>query len=159
MCSSDLPDAGLSFNGFAGAEWPGRFEVMRLDGERTVVLDGAHNPDSAEKLTVAVNRYFGVRRIGFVVGFSEDKNAAAMIETFGAVGAVFIATRSTHPRAADPAEIVAQVRVNGRPVSVCETLEGALAEMRRMTDVEVFIVTGSLFVAGGMRSLLLEREL
>lgn len=154
-----LPDAGLSFNGFAGAEWPGRFEVMRLDGERTVVLDGAHNPDSAEKLTVAVNRYFGVRRIGFVVGFSEDKNAAAMIETFGAVGSVFIATRSTHPRAADPAEIAAQVRVNGRPVSVCETLEGALAEMRRMTDVEVFIVTGSLFVAGGMRSLLLGREL
>ena len=103
--------------------------------------------------------YFGVRRIGFVVGFSEDKNAAAMIETFGAVGAVFIATRSMHPRAADPAEIAAQVRVNGRPVSVCETLEGALAEMRRMTDVEVFIVTGSLFVAGGMRSLLLGREL
>jgi dihydrofolate synthase/folylpolyglutamate synthase len=44
--------------GYAAARWPGRLElvtVRRADGEREVLLDGAHNPDGAAALAVALD--------------------------------------------------------------------------------------------------------
>jgi len=50
------PDARR--RGYAAARWPGRLELVTLpgaDGQREVLLDGAHNPDGAAALAVALD--------------------------------------------------------------------------------------------------------
>lgn len=151
-----IASASDCFAGFSKVDWRCRFEVLRMDDGRTVVFDGAHNLDSAEKLTDTLNRYFHAKRICFVLGFSEDKDVRSIIERFVQIGSEFIATRSTHPRAADPAEVAAVIRGYNRHAVVTDSLENAIFKIRSMIDVEVFVVTGSLFVAGGIRELLSE---
>ncbi len=151
-----IANASDCFAGFSKVDWRCRFEVLRMGDGRTVVFDGAHNLDSAEKLTDTLNRYFHAKRICFVLGFSEDKDVRSIIERFVQIGSEFIATRSTHPRATDPAEIAAVIRGHNRHAVATDSLEGAFFKIRSMIDVEVFVVTGSLFVAGGIRELLSE---
>lgn len=151
-----IQSAADCFIGFADVDWRCRFEVVKTETGRTIVFDGAHNLDSAEKLNDTLERYFAGKRICFVLGFSEDKNVRSMVERFRQIGSSFIATRSTHPRAASPADIAAILRKFERQVIETDSLEDALAEMLSMDDVDVFVVTGSLFVAGGIRSLLSE---
>lgn len=153
-----IPSACAAVQGFEAVEWPCRFEVLRLSKGRTVVLDGAHNADSAQKLVATVRQYFADRRIAFVLGFSEDKNVADMIHQFGTVADVFIVTRSTHPRAAIPEKIAEVARETGKPVLMSDSLETAFEQIRRLDGIDVFVVTGSLFVAGGFRSLLRNAE-
>jgi dihydrofolate synthase/folylpolyglutamate synthase len=62
--------------GFRAARWPGRFEVL---GRRPfVVVDGAHNRDSAVRLAAAVRDYLPGRRVILVFGAAHHKDVAGM---------------------------------------------------------------------------------
>jgi dihydrofolate synthase/folylpolyglutamate synthase len=47
-------DAAARRRGYGSATWPGRLELLRVDG-RDVVLDGAHNPAGAAALATALD--------------------------------------------------------------------------------------------------------
>ncbi|NNE36952.1 MAG: bifunctional folylpolyglutamate synthase/dihydrofolate synthase, partial [Gammaproteobacteria bacterium] len=59
-------------NGLAKFSMPGRFQVIY--GEKTMVLDVAHNPQSAMILRQNIAKYFNQRRIIMVVAMLMDKN-------------------------------------------------------------------------------------
>ncbi len=61
----DMPEAAIR-QGLDTAQWPGRLEVV--PGEPPVVLDGAHNGDSAHKLVNSLHEAFPGRTIVFVLG-------------------------------------------------------------------------------------------
>ena len=94
--------------GLRTARWPGRFEV--LNESPILVVDSAHNADSAHKLMLALTEWFPSppqRRTALVFGASADKDIAGMLEAFLGqeneelpVDKIII-TRSGHPRAAD----------------------------------------------------------
>lgn len=158
-----IADVERCLAGFKAVAWPCRFEVRRIADGRVILLDGAHNADSIDKLVNSVRTYFPAARAAYVVGFSEDKELRPMIERIARDAAAMIATRSTHPRAASADLIAEMSRAYGVEVTVCGSavhgLEDALAAIHAMTGIDVFVVTGSLFVAGGIRALVMNEEM
>ncbi len=63
-------------NGLANVVWPCRFEV--LNRKPYLVVDSAHNRDSAHKLRQAMEDYFHGKPVTLIFGASEDKDISGM---------------------------------------------------------------------------------
>ena len=154
--------------GFRHTSWPGRFEVLRYDPP--VVVDCAHNRDSAAKLCKAVDDYFPGMPVVLVFGASEDKDILGMLEELLPRVRQVILVKSYHPRAADPENLALLVQQAGKPVRIIPEVTEALDEALRQGGSEggksspvgksspggesspvLVLVTGSIFVAAGAR--------
>jgi dihydrofolate synthase/folylpolyglutamate synthase len=136
--------------GFSKVSWPGRFEI--LQSNPVVVVDAAHNRDSALKLRMALDDYFPGKKVVMVFGASEDKDVPGMFaELLPRVNKV-IATRSYHPRALEPESLVEIAHQFGKPVEIILKVEDAVEKALHYSDPETMVlVTGSIFIAGGAR--------
>ncbi|MBQ6505415.1 MAG: bifunctional folylpolyglutamate synthase/dihydrofolate synthase [Flexilinea sp.] len=145
-------DLEKAIAGIGNAFWPCRFEV--LDKSKTLVADGAHNLDSIQKLTSALDRYYGTKRIVCIFGASEDKALKPMINELAPHIDRFIMTRAPHPRAAVP-EVLSKIAAGvGRENIIADTLEEAYSIYKNDQNADTcYIATGSLFVAGGIREI------
>ena len=134
--------------GFASVVWPGRFEILRRDPP--IVLDSAHNRDSALKLRLTIDEYFPGYPVILIFGASEDKDIKGMYtELLPRVESV-IATQSIHPRAIDPAQLVELAHQFGRPARAIPRIEDALKEALQIgQNGYLILVTGSLFIVAG----------
>jgi len=140
--------------GLSTARWPGRLEVA---GPRPLlVLDGAHNVDSARALRQALREEFPFRRLILICGFSRGHDIAAFLSEMGPAAERIIATASRHPRAATAATVAEVARqMVTVPVEVAEDVPAALARARHLAEAEDLIcVTGSLFVVAAAREAL-----
>ena len=140
--------------GLRTAIWPARFE--RIRGRPTVILDGAHNGASAEALARALSTERSGRRLVLVIGINRDKDARAVLRPLGRVASAIVVTRSTSPRASDPADVArAAARVCRAPVTIAADVLAALAVARREAGREGLVcVAGSLALAGEARTAL-----
>ncbi len=151
--ASGLPVSAAAIrDGFAATVWPGRFASLRRTPP--VVLDCAHNQDSARRLRQALDDYFPGWPVVLVFGASEDKDIAGMFgELLPRVRRV-IATQSIHPRAMSPAHLVELARPFGVPVQDTPTVEQALeTALQTAGDEALVLVTGSIFVVAGVREV------
>ncbi|MGQ9573052.1 MAG: bifunctional folylpolyglutamate synthase/dihydrofolate synthase [Dehalococcoidia bacterium] len=140
--------------GLARVRWPGRLEV--LGDKPLIVVDGAHNGDSARRLRQALRDYFSFRRAFLVMGMSGDKTVGAMAEQLAPLTYLLIATRSQHPRAAVPEVVAAAFAAEGVAIEVQPTVEVALARARALAGRDDLIcVVGSLFVVAEAREQVL----
>ena len=135
--------------GFRAVNWPGRFEILsRCPG---LVVDGAHNRDSAEKLMTALADYFPGRRAHLLFGASSDKDVAGMFAELLAGETIARATlvQAVHPRALDPEEL-AELAQAARPdldLEVISAVARALEQaLQHAAPDEVIVACGSLFV-------------
>jgi len=142
----ELPEAAIR-EGFQTVVWPGRFQV--LSQAPAVVVDSAHNRDSALKLRIALDDYFPGRPVSLIFGASEDKDIAGMlIELLPRVRRLIV-TQAVHPRAADPVALAEMAREFGHPVEVEVPVERALERaLESARPEEVIVAAGSLFIAG-----------
>jgi dihydrofolate synthase/folylpolyglutamate synthase len=159
-----LRDAGLPIDdaaiaaGLAGAQWPGRLELA--PGEPPIVLDGAHNGDSARKLIQSLGEAFPGRRLVLVLGTSQDKDIARILAELAPAASALVLTRSSHPRAwIDLEELAARaeplLRDARAPLVIAPEMPDALARARRLARPgDVICVTGSLFVVAAARETL-----
>ena len=136
--------------GFAKAEWPARFEVLRR--EPPVIIDAAHTPDAAQKLSQTLDEFFPHHPIVLVFGVSEDKDIGGMLTELLPKCQQIICTKSNHPRALDADTLLEQVLPFGCPT----TAEGNTAEalddaLKIAADGAAVLVTGSSFVAACAR--------
>jgi dihydrofolate synthase/folylpolyglutamate synthase len=158
----DISDGALR-NGLAAARWPGRFEL--LNQQPVLVVDSAHNADSALKLRGTLAEFFPhtpKRRLALVFGALADKDIPGILAVLlspDATGryappARVIVTRSGHPRQADLARIAETVRSidPSRAAHVCDTLDAALANALAWAGPDdVICVTGSISVVAQAR--------
>ena len=136
--------------GFSNVIWKGRFEVLRH--HPPLVIDSAHNRDSALKLRLALDDYFPGLPVVLVFGASEDKDVEGMFAELMPRVRQVIATRSYHPRAMDPVRLQKLAHRFGRSAVVIEKIEDALPEALRIAGEDALVlVTGSLFTAAGAR--------
>jgi dihydrofolate synthase/folylpolyglutamate synthase len=136
--------------GFRQVSWPGRFEVLRRTPP--VVIDSAHNRDSACKLRQALADYFPDLPVILVFGASEDKDIQGMFAELLPYVRQVIVVKSFHPRAADPALLAEQVRQHGLEAQIVPDVADALGEALRLAaHSAVTLVAGSIFVAAGAR--------
>ncbi len=67
-------------NGLSSVTLPGRFEIIKSPvltnnaNSPTIVLDGAHNGDSAQALTQTLEDIFPGQSVTFIIGVNQDKN-------------------------------------------------------------------------------------
>ncbi|MEA2642756.1 MAG: dihydrofolate synthase / folylpolyglutamate synthase [Chloroflexota bacterium] len=138
--------------GIEAVVWPGRFEV--LDGVPPIVIDGAHNVESAQLLRVSLEAAFPGRGIVLVLGIMSDKDRAGIVQALLPAAHV-MATRAHNPRAVDPAEIAALAIRHGVPATTSDSVGEALELARtRAGPDSVVVVTGSLYVVGEAREAL-----
>jgi dihydrofolate synthase/folylpolyglutamate synthase len=136
--------------GFSQVQWPGRFEVINQNP--LIIVDSAHNQDSALKLRLTVDDYLPEQAITLVFGVSEDKDVHGMfVELLPRVKRVVV-TQSQHPRAMSSQRLADMVHQFGRPAILTTTIEDALAQaVAAADDGSAILVAGSLFVAAAAR--------
>jgi dihydrofolate synthase / folylpolyglutamate synthase len=149
-------EAGLEISdkaiqdGFLRVNWPGRFEILRRDP--TLVIDSAHNRDSAQRLRQTLDDYFPDTPVLLVFGASEDKDVQGILaELLPRVNRV-ITTQSIHPRAADPKELAALCEQAGVPAEIAVPVEKAVSSaLEQAGGKMVVLAAGSLFIAAAVR--------
>lgn len=137
---------GAIRRGLAGVEWPGR--VQLLSRSPLVVVDAAHNEDSARRLVQTVRSSFQYDRLILVFGASAGKDLAGMAEQLCPAAGRVLLTSSGHRRAADEETLVAafsfspEVRFKDDPEAA---IRQAVAEAG---PGDLVLITGSVFLAG-----------
>ncbi len=140
--------------GLQQVRWPGRLEVLRQ--QPLVVADGAHNGDSARRLRQALQDYFQFRRVILITGVSQDKTVADMARELAPLTTLVIATRSGHPRAADPAMVAAGYAAAGVSTESAPSVAVALGRALALAEPgDLVCVVGSLFVVAEAREQML----
>ena len=136
--------------GFRCVDWPGRFEVLRRFPP--VIIDSAHNRDSALKLRLTLDDYLAGQPVILIFGASEDKDVHGMFAELMPRVRKVIATQSVHPRAMEASNLVDLAHSFGVPARVVLPLEDALQAGLEEADGEaVVLATGSIFVAAAIR--------
>ena len=166
-------------DGYAAARWPGRLELLTIDG-RDVLLDGAHNPAGAASLADALDdlRPFlrgggshdggagdvpraGVAAMTLVVGVMADKDVegivAALARSVALRGARIICTRVDSERAL-PADRLAAVweAIGGERTIIVEPSVPTAVDRALSTAAGPIVVAGSLYLVGAARALLVD---
>ena len=141
-------DEGAVRRGVSGTRWPGRLDVVKRNP--LIVLDGAHNKASADRLRVAVKSVFEYNRLHVILGVMAEKDLAGICEELSPAADKVYVTRSGSPRAADPAILESLFKGLGKEdVFVARDVTHALdaAEIDASPD-DMILVTGSLYVVG-----------
>jgi dihydrofolate synthase/folylpolyglutamate synthase len=137
--------------GFASVRWPCRFEI--LSRQPVVVLDSAHNADSARRLRQTLDDYFPGRPVVWVFSILEDKDAAGMLAELKPTLACVIATQTDHPRVLEAEKIVSLVQPSGIPVELVRPGVAALEKAIELAGAQgIVLVAGSVAFAGEMRT-------
>lgn len=142
--------------GAANTVWPGRLE--RIGQQPEVILDGAHNPNGAEALRKALDKYYPGQRVHFVFGMMGDKDMSGVIKALiHKDDAVYTVRADEGSRAAAAADLAKLVGPDAVPV-------GSLAEaygkaLQAAGAQGIVCVCGSLYLVGEFKKLLLaERQ-
>lgn len=133
--------------GFRSVHWSARMEVV--GHEPTIVVDGAHNADSIQKLLQALYDTFKARRLVFVFSPNQDKDLVGMVRALADIDAVVL-TLMKNPRAT-PIEHLEKLFADYAPrVAVYNEQESdkAMDLARTLVQADDLIcVTGSLYLA------------
>jgi dihydrofolate synthase/folylpolyglutamate synthase len=146
-----IPDASVA-DGLAHVDWPARMEVVSQ--KPFVVLDCAHNVASAEALVETLQTTFPPTRRWLIFAGSGDKDVAGMFRALTPHFERAWMTRYTNNPRAIPAAQLAEMW--GPTATVCATPTEALHQARReATPNDLICITGSVFLAGELRPLLI----
>jgi dihydrofolate synthase/folylpolyglutamate synthase len=150
--------------GYASATWPGRLELLRVDGHEAL-LDGAHNPAGAAALATALD---DLRRyllgggestpppLTLVHGSMADKDVDGIIAALDSAralrGARIIATQVPGERALPAGDLAARWR-SARPEAQIEAVPEVGEALAAAVDGApgTIVVAGSLYIVGEAR--------
>lgn len=146
-------------DGIRHTVWPGRLERVRE--HPWIFLDGAHNPDAAEKLSKTLQKYFTNQKIVYIMGVLADKDYKTVLRYLGPQGKMFFTITPANPRAlrADLLKKAVEETVPDVPVRAMNSIEEALTAARKEAGRQGIIVAcGSLSFLGDLK-LALEQEI
>jgi len=158
-----LQDAGLSIpnqaigRGLANVLWPARIELVSK--YPAAILDTAHNVPSAEALVDTLARFFPITgRKAVIFGVSSDKQYAEILRILAEYfDHLHLTKYGNNPRSVAPeklAAVLAEV-APGKPFTIHTTAREAWSAARlNATPEDLLCVTGSVFLAGELRSVM-----
>lgn len=152
----ELRVAGLAVSeaalreGLRSAHWPARLQVV---GEHPwLIVDGAHNADSMNKLFGALRRHFSFDRLILVLGLMADKDLAGIAREVAAARVGLVVATAVHNARAMAPEQIADALQEAAPdlpvhgeAEVGAALAAGLAATR---PGDLLCVAGSLYLAG-----------
>ena len=144
-----LAELGVSPEGIAATRWPARLEHVSEQPE--ILIDGAHNPAGVRALADYIRRfYLGRRRIWIVYGALRDKAVAEMASVLFPLADRLILTAPANARAMPPEDIPAE------RAHITHSVGEALQLLDQAGPTDVIFITGSLYLAGEARALLVK---
>ena len=149
-----LRNQGISWDeqtlreGLRNVRWPARIDVV--EHNPTIVVDGAHNADSMEKLLLALHDSFALHRLIVVLSLTRDKDLAGVARALANVDIVIL-TRMMNPRAAT-IEHMQEAFAEHAPRVTTYATQDSRAAMKLALDLaessDLICATGSLYLAG-----------
>ena len=143
-----LRQLGVPPDGIARTLWPGRLE--HVSERPAIILDGAHNPAGSRALAQYIQQFYSGRRIWFVFGVMRDKAVAEIAGTLFPLAHRVILTVPANSRAMMPEMIPAS------DATITHSVAEAIGCLGEAGPGDVVFITGSLFVVGEARSLLVK---
>jgi dihydrofolate synthase / folylpolyglutamate synthase len=135
--------------------WPGRLEVIRR--APWLVMDVAHNADSAERLASALKAIFPYDKLIIIFGAFTDKDVQGMFNALLPLTSHLVLMQAINPRAfsADHLGEMAQNAGYYGPLELIPPADEALARAESLAGPrDLICVTGSLSIVGEIRNLL-----
>ena len=133
--------------------WPGRMHIIAQDP--LIVLDGAHNPDAAGKLSRSIKRDGSHDRLILVLGIMKDKDIDRIMDKLLPISNYVICTAPEYYRSAEPGELVKKLYAHGKDGEAIPSIPRAIARARAMAmSGDMILITGSLFTVGEALSCL-----
>lgn len=134
----------------------GRIEVLRRDP--AVVVDCAHNRESAAALLSTLRSLFTSVRRTAVVGLSRNKEAELLLAILASYFDRFMVTKANTERAMEPSAIADILAPLGVEFELFQnSADAASKAMAELRPEDLLCVTGSVYLAGELRPVLAER--
>ena len=141
--------------GVANTFWPGRLE--RIGEKPDVILDGAHNPNGAEALRKALDKFYPNQKRVFVIGMMGDKDMQHVLHTIvRPIDLVYTVPADSGERAAKPQELANIIGANAAPRS--DVYEAYLEAVNEAGSNGVVVICGSLYLVGTFKTRLMEEK-
>jgi dihydrofolate synthase/folylpolyglutamate synthase len=139
--------------GVASVVWPGRLQV--LSREPPLIIDGAHNVNSAKGLVAALQKLLSDTPIALIWGMCRDKDTAGFMQVLAPLVQKGWAVPIRSQRSMRPGELVPVAQACNVPfeeATLAEALLVALDWAKR--EGGAVCVAGSLFLAGEVLEML-----
>jgi dihydrofolate synthase / folylpolyglutamate synthase len=139
--------------GLSEVQWPGRLQTLhQAPDQPTLLVDCAHNADSAHRLAAALRQDYHYDRLWLLLGATGDKDVAAILaELLPLAPGRTAVTQSGHPRAAMPERLAELAKELGYPVTAYADLPAALTAVWSQAGAnDLICVTGSIFIVGDL---------
>ncbi|MCA9942383.1 MAG: bifunctional folylpolyglutamate synthase/dihydrofolate synthase [Anaerolineales bacterium] len=139
--------------GLATVKWPGRLDIIHPGDEQTptLLVDCAHNPDSAHKLREALQHLFRYNRLWLIFGAPADKDVLHMLADLLPMAHHTVVTTASHPRSATPEELAEIGAELGFKVTAVPNMAIALTTTwQQAKPGDLICVTGSIVVVGDL---------
>ena len=133
--------------GMFAVRWPARMDIVGHNP--TIVVDGAHNTDSMQKLLHALRDSFVMHRLIVVLSVAADKDLVGIVQALWDVDAVVL-TRMKNPRAAtieQLQELFAQYASHVHVYTAPETNAAMNLALDLAERDDLICATGSLYLA------------
>ena len=141
--------------GLRAVQWPGRMEYV--PGQPDMLLDGAHNRASMERLLEGLAAYFPGWRMVLVFACAADKDVDGMLTVLAqkVAGTPVVFTKSRSPRASEPADLAARfAALGGAGAETAPDLPAALQAAKGLAGPGgLVVVAGSLYLVGEVKQL------
>jgi dihydrofolate synthase/folylpolyglutamate synthase len=144
--------------GIRDTRWPGRLERIHQAGVEWI-LDVAHNPAGAWALRAGLNAVLADDRKPHILIFSclRDKPIAEMAQILFPLFDQVILAPMHAARAAEMGDLLRAAATTGTPALASESVRDAMQLAAKKEDVGVVVVSGSVYLVGEARSVLLEK--
>jgi dihydrofolate synthase/folylpolyglutamate synthase len=137
--------------------WPARIEVLKR--RPLLVIDGAHNGDSAKRLVTALREHFGLDAVTLLFGTLAGKDVAAMAAAVAPIALHVFVTSWPSPRAAAAAEAAEPFRDVDLPVTAFSDLPQAIeAATAHAGERGAVVAFGAIAFVAAIREYLLGIE-
>jgi dihydrofolate synthase / folylpolyglutamate synthase len=143
--------------GIRATSWPGRLEELR-SGTHTWILDVAHNPSGAWALRASLRETAPAPRT-LVFSCLRDKPLAELAQILFPLFEAVVFAPIASPRATPLADLLAAAAQTGTRAYAAETIAEALAIAEQHAADAPIVVSGSVYLVGEARSLLLDRDM
>lgn len=143
---------GAMATGLSQVAWVGRLQMLHHgNDDPSLLVDCAHNSDSATKLAQALAADYTYRRLWLVLGATADKNLSGIMGALLPLAHHTVVTQSSHPRAAPPEELAEIATRLGFNVEIAADVETAVAHVWQQAGPhDLICATGSIFIVGDL---------
>ena len=141
------------YKGIKKAVWAGRFE--KINDKPEIYIDGAHNPDAADRFVETLNNYFADNKKVFIMGVLADKDYEEVVKRTASYAECIITVTPDNARALNGTELANTISSYNSNVEYEEDMKKAvkLAIKKAKKIKGMVIAFGSLSYLGEIKNI------